>query len=1716
MKMHESIVERQDKTLFEADLIPVISSQERLWVISQTAKSNVFSNHVITCAIDSHIHIENVERLVNNLIRLFPLLHAKLVLQGDKWFWQKQPVEQPQLTIHQCQSESFDEYLTTTKNQWHNVADCTPLQAKLVELGADDRRLVLSIPYLVCDKTSSDMLRYMVANSGLCRVQASDMDSPPETEFDQSNALICKHLLADNVINSKAMDAYFADFAQGFEAQQNSESLAKQRQFWADALSQDTPRLDLPFDKPRQSVQNFSCRRESFVIDKAHFAQFQAKHPQCHDAYVYLLTAVSLVLHRYTQQQHFSLGLLGSFTDNTARVAHFLEQVNAKKTETDHTALLGQFDNFNTLICCLDNENARQDLHFADVYHLIESQLSNLNDNNDIAFENVLKQVSTQRNVNLSPLFQVLVVNQLNKLNDKNTDLAQSFVADELKSPFDLTINLNAEDDSNFYVSIDYNRDLFYASTVANFTQCFQVLLNAVAQSSSQSISTLPLLTEKDADQQLHFFQQSLQAQSEGNNDSQSHSKRDALYDVFAQNVAVNSASTALIFNGETLTYAQLHERVEALSTELHEPLNAASHFIGVALPRGIDFVVSVLAILKVGKAYVPMDPKQPVQHLQFIVDDAQLSHILVAYDDVGAESVNSKLHALYGAQLLDVQRLSQQAEFAVGVKPEQGASDVQHAESGANANTAEQNPKRQDPATQNTDSANATQSGAAKFNENADAAYVIYTSGSKGKAKAVVGSQRSVLNRLAWMERTYPSQDHDVLCHRTPVNFVDHVAEIFQAFYCAKPLLIVPEDSFLDCENVIRLLREHKVTRITLVPSLLQLLLDTGFHTLSEQLDYVFSSGDALTLGLAQRFFTKCWNTRLINVYGSTECGADICYHEVQFGDCFQLMDLFSPTPGLDDDPILSGLSDVQSMGQDNILPYTKANVALDALLPKFMSTELRDMPMSLASYKDLLKLEVLPYSVNVSSGKFIGHMTSALPDFIGELSSTVAQLNQNMVKIETSKAFTLLERQVLATLHRLFFQRDIYGDKVQDPNFIYGLVVSGGSIANITAMWCARNRALMKLGASKDDIRELGFAHLMMQYQMKDSVIICSRLAHYSVKKAASLMGLGERNILRINQTEDQKVDVAHLAQLVAECRREKRLVIAIIGIAGATETGIFDPIPDMGNVARENDVHFHVDAAWGGALAFSNQYRSKLAGVSEADSITFCAHKQMYVPQGVSVCLFNDPTLIHASSVHASYQGQQGSFDLGQYTLEGSRPAISVTLHAALNVLSKDQLAWLIDQGIKKAEYFGKVIDQSEEFELIASPEINILNYRYIPKALRRAKTDPQRTTYDFSAEENAHISEVVKRIQEQQFLNGKTFVSKTTIAHPQHQDQPIIVFRVVLANPLTKYEDLHANLFEQIKIANDIIEQDDVNVLPAIAPTYKENEQVRQLLPIGKPIDNCAVYILDNHLQLLPQGAIGEIYVSGAGLSLGYLNEEDNQDGQFVPHPFHPGEMLYRTGDMGRYLANETQDKGQAVIQFLGRKDDQVKINGVRIELIEVESYLSRLPEIKECKVVAHGTSPSDKKLIAFWVRSDSASGLGLLEDTASTLRNKLLEFTPTYLIPNEFVEQTQLPKSVSGKVMDSTLVQSLEPGQEEADELWQTRTESTLGKMWAELLNKESVNRQDSFFSLGGDSIAAAKLLVLVRKTFNLDIPFFKLFESDYLKDMATNIDNASI
>jgi len=491
-----------------------------------------------------------------------------------------------------------------------------------------------------------------------------------------------------------------------------------------------------------------------------------------------------------------------------------------------------------------------------------------------------------------------------------------------------------------------------------------------------------------------------------------------------------------------------------------------------------------------------------------------------------------------------------------------------------------------------------------------------------------------------------------------------------------------------------------------------------------------------------------------------------------------------------------------------DNLMGFLTDRIvtrekSLTAIEQDFSVARVPEVPQFVSDYTDFVMDKLVAHSVHTSAPGFIGHMATPLPYFMLPLSRIMMALNQNLVKIETSKAFTPLERQVLGMMHSIVYDRDdvFYQENLHNSRRALGSFCSGGTTANITALWAARNQMFPATDSFAGIARE-GLHRAIKQSDYHDLAIVVSERGHYSLGKAADVLGIGRANVVSIKTDINSKIDLLALREKCAELTANKIGIVAIVGIAGATETGQVDPLDQMAEIAEEYQTHFHVDAAWGGPTLMSNTHKHVMRGIELADSVTIDAHKQLYVPMGAGMVVFKSPTILGVVEHHAEYILRAGSKDLGQYSIEGSRPGMAMLVHAAFHIIGREGYEIIIDQNVAKAKRFAKMIDAHADFELITDPELNILNYRYVPAAV-------QQKLANSSAEQQTQINEVLdrltKRLQKQQRAAGKTFVSRTRFSQARYSGKAVSVFRVVMANPMTTVETLEAILAEQCALA-----------------------------------------------------------------------------------------------------------------------------------------------------------------------------------------------------------------------------------------------------------------------------------------------------------------------
>ncbi|MBA3947366.1 MAG: amino acid adenylation domain-containing protein, partial [Herpetosiphonaceae bacterium] len=266
-----------------------------------------------------------------------------------------------------------------------------------------------------------------------------------------------------------------------------------------------------------------------------------------------------------------------------------------------------------------------------------------------------------------------------------------------------------------------------------------------------------------------------------------------------------------------------------------------------------------------------------------------------------------------------------------------------------------------------------------------------------------------------------------------------------------------------------------------------------------------------------------------------------------------------------------------------------------------------------------------------------------------------------------------------------------------------------------------------------------------------------------------------------------------------------------------------------------------------------------------------------------------------------------------------------------------------------------------------------------------------------------------------------------------------------------------------------------------------------------VPIGRPIANTQLYVLDQQLQPAPIGIPGELYIAGYNVGRGYLERPAMTAERFVPHPWSsaPGARMYRTGDLARWLPD-------GMIEYLGRLDHQVKLRGFRIELGEIEAVLARHPAVHTCVVMAREDHPGDQRLVAYVV---AQAGQSLIDEQA--LRDWLQATLPEYMLPSAFVVLDQLPLTPNGKLDRRALPP---PALGEAGTAFvapRTPLEARLVDIWSEVLNHRPRSVKDNFFALGGHSLLATRLVTRLRDQLQIELPLRSLFEHPTIADLAT-------
>jgi amino acid adenylation domain-containing protein len=593
----------------------------------------------------------------------------------------------------------------------------------------------------------------------------------------------------------------YKDYSQWQQSEAGKESVAKQKAFWLKQFKGDVPVLNLPTDYERPVEKSFEGNHIPFEIGKTETAALRKLAlEQETTMYMVLLAVFKILLARISGQEDLVVGL-----------------PTAGRRHSDLQRIVGVF--VNTLALRSAPEPGKTLIDFIGE---ITSNTLKAFENQDYQFEELVEKISVNRDVSRNPLFDVLFILQNMEIPELTIPglTLEPYENETRVARFDLSM-MGMEAEDTLFFTVEYGTSLFREETVRKFIDYFQTVVTALIETPDQKIGDIQLLTESEKQWIV----------AEINATEAVFPAEKTLYRMFLEQVERTPGNTALIENGRQLSYRQLQEKSRQLGTALREKGVAPNTITAVKIPRSLEMMVAIYGILAAGGAYLPIDPENPQERIDYMLNDSNAVLQLTEEDVRG-----------YADPETPVQNSDPQLETAAAPT---------------------------------------------------DLSYIIYTSGSTGRPKGVMIENRAAVNRLNWMQKNYPIGETDVILQKTTIAFDVSVWELFWWSRQGAAVSLLAPGEEKNPEAIIANIEKHTVTTMHFVPSMLNIFLEyvgTGIDiNRMKSLRQVFASGEELTPYHANRFnkqFNDRIGTKLINLYGPTEATVDVSNYDIPTGE--------------------------------------------------------------------------------------------------------------------------------------------------------------------------------------------------------------------------------------------------------------------------------------------------------------------------------------------------------------------------------------------------------------------------------------------------------------------------------------------------------------------------------------------------------------------------------------------------------------------------------------------------------------------------------------------------------------------------------------------------------------------------------------------------------------------------------------------------------------
>ncbi|MBE8964966.1 amino acid adenylation domain-containing protein [Nostocales cyanobacterium LEGE 12452] len=774
-------------------IFPISFAQQRLWFIDQLQPGN-FANHIWTALrLTGFLRKSALLQTIDTIVRRHEVLRTTFATMEEK------PVQiiipslslsLPTINLEELteikQEAEIKKLVIQEVQQPFNLSQAPLLRATLLRLKETEHILVFTMHHIISDGWSMGVLIEEV--TALYEAFSKGQPSP----------------LAELPIQ-------YVDFASFQRQQLQGEVLKSQLSYWKQQLEGAPELLELPTDKPRPAIGSFQGSTYSFELsDELHIALNKLSQQHGTTLFMTLLAAFKILLCRYTGSEDIVVG-----------------SPIANRDRTELEGLIGLFANTIAL-----RTNLAGNPTFGELLTRVRKVALGAYAHQDLPFEQLVEELQPQRNLSYTPVFQVMFVLQ-------NTPMpilelpgltVSPLAIDNGSAKFDLTLEI-IETPGKLFTNLEFNTDLFEATTIKRMAGHFQTLLKKIVAKPELRLLELSLLTEPEQHQLLR----------EWNDTKVEYTQQQCIHELFEAQVQKTPDAIAVVFENQQLTYRELNNRANQLAHHLQKLGVKPEVLVGICVERSLDMIVGLLAILKAGGAYVPLDPAYPPERLAFILQDAAVSVLLTQQQLIE----NLPQHQTRVVYLdTDCEIVAQQSS--------------------------------QNPISECTTD---------------NLGYIIYTSGSTGQPKGVLVNHSNVVRLLAATEDCYNFNQHDVWTLFHSIAFDFSVWEIWGALLYGGKLVVVPYWLSRSPQKFYQLLLTEQVTVLNQTPSAFRQLIqveESLENSNNLSLRKVIFGGEALQIESLRPWFERHGDQspQLINMYGITETTVHVTYRPLKMAD--------------------------------------------------------------------------------------------------------------------------------------------------------------------------------------------------------------------------------------------------------------------------------------------------------------------------------------------------------------------------------------------------------------------------------------------------------------------------------------------------------------------------------------------------------------------------------------------------------------------------------------------------------------------------------------------------------------------------------------------------------------------------------------------------------------------------------------------------------------